>query len=110
QFTSLSPPMVSVSALAVFGDKQPLVYAATFRPIDHAVMLWAYWDAGGAAQQPAGGVPSPARGGPAASPGAAQAGPNDSKWLTAVVLGPEAPYLALGLAAVVVLVLAVVAY
>jgi len=111
QFTSLSPPVASVSALAVFADKQPVVYAATFRPVDHAVMLWAYWDAGGAARQPVGGVPSPEVHGAATSSG--QARQSDAKqpnWLVALVRGPEAPFLVLGLASAAVLVLAVIAY
>jgi hypothetical protein len=112
QFTSLSPPVASVTALAVFGDKQPLVYVATFRPIDHAVMLWGYWDTGGAVHQPVGGVPSPAASGAATPTGQVQphAGAPGLGWLVAVVRGPEIPYVALGLAAAVVLVLAVVAY
>jgi photosystem II stability/assembly factor-like uncharacterized protein len=110
QFRSLSPPVASVSSLAVSGDQQPLVYVATFRPIDHAVMLWAYWDTGGAARQPPGGVPSPAvsRAAPSAQPTQAQRG--GVSWLVALVRGPEAPYLALGLLAAMVLALAAVAY
>jgi photosystem II stability/assembly factor-like uncharacterized protein len=111
-FTSLSPPIASVTALAVSAETQPVVYVATFRPIDHAVMLWAYRDTGGAAQQPVGGVPSPAGNGGATSQAQAkpQAGPGGPTWLIALVRGPEGPYLVLGLAAAVVLVLALVAY
>src|SRR5437588_5997510 len=50
QFTSLAPPVDSVTALAVSNEKQPVIYVATFRPVDHAVMLWAYRDSGGAAR------------------------------------------------------------
>jgi hypothetical protein len=111
-FTSLSPPIASVTALAVSAESQPVVYLATFRPIDHAVMLWAYRDAGGAAQPPVGGVPSPAGSGGATSrvqarPREAMTGPS---WLIALASGPEGPYLVLGLGAFVVLVLALVAY
>jgi photosystem II stability/assembly factor-like uncharacterized protein len=110
-FTSLSPPIASVTALAVSAESQPVVYLATFRPIDHAVMLWAYRDAGGAAQQPAGGVPSPAGSGGAAPQVRAKpleaTGP---RWLITLASGPEGPYLVLGLGAGVVLVLALVAY
>ena len=111
-FTSLSPPIASVTALAVSAESQPVVYLATFRPIDHAVMLWAYRDAGGAAQQPAGGVPSPA--GSGGSTSRLQAKPREAvtgpRWLMTLASGPEGPYLVLGLGAVVVLVLALVAY
>jgi photosystem II stability/assembly factor-like uncharacterized protein len=111
-FSSLSPPVTSVTALAVSAESQPAVYVATFRPIDHAVMLWAYRDTGGAAQQPVGGVPSPAANGTATSQVQAKPseGPGGSSWLMALVRGPEGPYLALGLGAAVILVLALIAY
>lgn len=109
-FTSLKPPVASVTALAASADSQPALYVATFRPIDQAVMLWEYHDAGGTPQAPAGGVPKPAAG-PASPPAAAPVtGQPAGGWLMAVVKGPEAPYLALGLLAVVVLLVAGVAY
>ncbi|MBO0681957.1 MAG: hypothetical protein J2P45_02275 [Candidatus Dormibacteraeota bacterium] len=109
-FTSLKPPVASVTALAASTDSQPALYVATFRPIDQAVMLWEYRDAGGTPQAPVGGVPKPAAG-PASPPPAAPATartPGD--WLKAVLQGPEAPYLVLGLLAVVVMLVAGVAY
>jgi hypothetical protein len=112
QFRSLSPPIASVSALAVSGDKQPLVYVATFRPIDHAVMLWAYLDTGGAARQPVAGVPSPpaSAGAPSAPPGKPHGVASGAGWLLALARGPEVPYIALGLVAMMVLAMAIVAY
>ena len=112
QFRSLAPPVASVSALAVSGDRQPLLYVATFRPIDHAVMLWAYWDAGGAVRQPSGGVPTPGFGRAAGTPKPAQSQgqPAGVGWLIALMRGPEAPYLVLGLVAAIALAAAAVAY
>jgi photosystem II stability/assembly factor-like uncharacterized protein len=109
QFTSLSPPIASVSALAVVGDKQPQVYVATFRPIDHAVMLWAYRDAGGPARQPLGGVPTPAVQ-PTARTGQSQTRAGLADWLVGLPRSPEAPYVVLGLVATLVLVFAFIAY
>jgi hypothetical protein len=51
-FSSLRPPIPSITALAVSGDEQPVLYVATFRASDHAAMLWAYRDTGGAPQGP----------------------------------------------------------
>jgi photosystem II stability/assembly factor-like uncharacterized protein len=111
-FSSLSPPVTSVTALAVSAESQPVVYVATFRPIDHAVMLWAYRDTGGAAQPPVDGVPSPAGNGAVTSQVQAKPheGPGGSGWLMSLLRGPEGPYLALGLGAAVTLVLALIAY
>ena len=59
-----------------------------------------------------GGVPTPAPSEPAGPgrQGEAQSGAGGPGWLVALPRSPEAPYLALGLAATVVLVLAVIAY
>ena len=112
QFRSLSPPVASVSAIAASGDSEPVLYVATFRPIDHAVMLWAYWDAGGAVRQPVGGVPTPAthRASATSTTARAQGEPAGAWWLVALMRGPEAPYLLLGLVAAIALALAAVAY
>jgi hypothetical protein len=80
---------------------------ATFRALDHAVLLWSYRDTGGQPKAPAE-VPSPVpdRGG---TSGAAT--PHPARfWLIALLTGPEAPYLALGALALVVLALAVVTH
>jgi hypothetical protein len=107
-FTSLNSPLPAVTALAVSNEEQPMLYTATFRPADHAVMLWGFHDAGAPAQQPPTGVPPPAMAaaaGPAKVPAAAS-----QHWLGVLLAGPEAPYLAIGAAAIAVLLLAGVAY
>lgn len=107
-FTSLQPPVAAVSALALAAGSQPHLYVATFRPIDHAVMLWSYRDAGGAPQGPKAGVPAPA---PQPGQAAARApAPRSPDLLTVVMHGPEAPFIVLGAAAVGVLLLAMAAY
>ncbi|HEX6488651.1 MAG TPA: hypothetical protein VF137_07245 [Candidatus Dormibacteraeota bacterium] len=105
-FRSLDSPVPSVTALAVSGST---VFAATFRSADHAVFIWSYVDQGGAPQQPAAGV-VPAPNAAAAAPVAPSSKPLTSEWLQALVHGPELPFLALGVAAVLVLFLALVAY
>ncbi len=107
-FTPLASPLSAVTALAVSNEEQPMVYTATFRPADHAVMLWALHDVGAQPQQPPSGVPPAvvtAAAGPAKVPAAAS-----QQWLRVLLAGPEAPYLAIGSAAVVILVLAGFAY
>ena len=100
-FSSLRPPLQSVTALAVSGDEQPILYVATFRPSDHKVFLWSYHDTGGTPQQPVGATPT--------ASGARPNGPQPSgfdlfRWLGSA----QAPYIALGVIALAVLVLAVV--
>lgn len=105
-FYPLRPPLSPVTALAVSADEQPWLYVATFRPADHAVMIFGFHDTGGQVQQPQQPIPSAP---PAAAPAAT--GPAvTSSWLAAFVSGPEAPYLALGVAAVAVILLAGIAY
>lgn len=102
-FNSLSPPAPAVTALAVTNDESPTLYTATFRGSDHGVMLWSYKDAGGQPRGPAA-VPSAAAG---AQSRAAGSSPRPSRpWILALLSGPEAPYLVLGLLALLVLVLA----
>ncbi|MEP7104274.1 MAG: hypothetical protein ABI838_00320 [Chloroflexota bacterium] len=105
-FNPLRPPVASVTALTLSSDEQPTLYVATFRAADHAVMLFSYRDTGGQPQPLAQPLPSPST---AAAPRAA-AGTAAGGWLTGLLAGPEAPYLALGAAAVAVLVLAGFAY
>jgi len=57
-FRSLASPIGSVTALALSAEDAPTVYTATFRPIDHLVMLWAFHDTGGTPTAPVGGVPA----------------------------------------------------
>jgi hypothetical protein len=101
-FSSLSPPLRSVTALAVSADEQPILYVATFRPSDHTAFLWAYHDTGGAPQQPPG----------TSTPNASGARPHSSEPsgfdLAKFLASTQLPYVALGVVAVIVLALAVV--
>jgi hypothetical protein len=102
-FSSLSPPLPAVTALAVSGDEQPILYVATFRPFDHGVFLWAYHDTGGTPQQPAG----------AQTPNASGARLHGSSGFSfgdflRGLGSSQAPYIALGVIALAVLLLAVV--
>ena len=76
---------------------------ATFRPLDHAVMLWSYHDTGGRPNPPAGGL-APATG-PAATGSAKAPAAVRFTWQR-LARGPEAPYLALAVLSGVVLVFA----
>jgi len=105
-FNALRPPVPAVTALALSGDEQPTLYVASFRAADHAVMLFSYRDTGGQPQPLAQPLPTPSGGGAAAAlPPTAGSG-----WLVALLAGPEAPYLAVGAAALAVLFLAGVSY
>jgi len=105
-FRSLASPIGSVTALSLSAEESPTVYTATFRPIDHLVMLWAFRDTGGTPTAPVGGVP-PAAGlsiAPAVAPVQAAGGFT----IVRLVTSPEAPYIGLGLLAVFVLLAALV--
>lgn len=105
-FASLQVPVSAVTALAVSNDEQPTVYVASFRPVDHAVFLFSYRDTGGL-PQPAPALPSPK---PVAGAVAKPPAPPPSDWLLVLMTGPEAPFLALGAGAGLVLLLTLVAY
>ena len=103
-FTSLAPPMRSITALGVSNDESPTLYVATFRPSDHAAALWIYHDTGGTPQGPLGSptpVASGARTGPSSSPGST---------VLDLLRSSQAPYIGLGLAALLVVLLAAVAH
>jgi photosystem II stability/assembly factor-like uncharacterized protein len=106
-FASLAPPAPEVTALVVSADDPPTLVVATFRPADHAVAVWTYRDAGGKPRGPAAAPPSPGTAPPAR--GASPAGPGRPGW-TELFTRPETPYLALGVAALAVVLLAAVAY
>jgi len=103
-FTSLAPPMRSITALGVSNDESPTLYVATFRPSDHVAALWIYHDTGGTPQGPLG-SPSPVASGtrtaPASSPGST---------VLDLLRSSQAPYVGLGLAALLVVLLAAVAH
>ncbi len=103
-FTSLDPPLQSITALGVSNDESPTLYVATFRPSDHVAELWIYHDTGGTPQGPFGSptpVASGARTAPASSPGST---------VLDLLRSSQAPYVGLGLAALLVVLLAAVAH
>ncbi len=101
-FASLLPPLPSVTALAVSGDEQPILYVATFRASDHLPMLWAFRDTGAAPQGPANTST------PTATPGRTNPpGTSLLDWLHGLA-SSQVPYVALGAAALLLIVLAVV--
>ena len=101
-FITLQPPEASVSALAVSNDQDPVLYVATFRPSDHLALLWIYHDTGAPPKGPPPGETATASG----SRGSASA----PSWLPAFVISPQAPYIALGVAALLVVLTAVAAH
>jgi hypothetical protein len=102
-FSTLAPPASSITALAVSNEESPILYVATFRPSDHVAALWAYRDTGGAPQGPVV-TPTPVASGARTSPSG-----GSGSGLIAVLRSSQAPYVALGLAALIVIGLAVVA-
>ncbi len=103
-FASLKAPFPSISALAVSTDEQPVVYVATFRATDHAAMLWGFRDTGGTPQGPFL-YTSPT----------ATAGRTNSSGLNLLdaissLASSQVPYIALGVIALGVIVLATVSH
>ena len=102
-FTSLRPPELSITALAVSNDEKPVLYVATFRPSTHVATLWAYHDTGGVPQ------------GPPATPSAtASAGrtttPSQISLVEDLIRSGQLPYIALGLGALAVVLTAIAAH
>jgi len=104
-FASLAAPQPAVTALAVIPGPNPLVYAASFRPIDHAVTFWSYSDIGGIPQGPAQAVTAPSQQGASAPQSNATI-----DWVRALSHGPETPFLVLSAFTVLMLLLAIGAY
>jgi hypothetical protein len=104
-FTSLIPPMPSVTALAVSNDENPILYVATFRPADQVAVLWAYRDTGGIPQV-VGATPTPSTSGSRTNP-QPPAGPSQ---ISQLLLSARTPYIAIGLIALIVILLAVVSH
>jgi len=100
-FGSLVPPMRSITALAVSNDESPFLYVATFRPSDHVATLWVYRDTGGTPQGP---ILSPT---PVASGGRTSGPPGSSVF--DLLTRSQTPYIGLGLGALVVVLLALLA-
>jgi photosystem II stability/assembly factor-like uncharacterized protein len=105
-FTSLSPPILSVTALAVSNDEAPTLYVATFRASDHVAAMWAYHDTGASARSPIT-SPTPIASGARVSPTPKAAG--TPAWVR-VLWSSQTPYVALGTVALLVILLAVVAH
>jgi hypothetical protein len=103
-FISLVPPMRSITALAVSNDESPTLYVATFRPSDHVAALWLYHDTGGTPQGPFGTST------PVASGSRGSAGSSPSSSLLDLLRSSQAPYVGLGLGALLIVLLAAVAH
>ena len=101
-FGSLVPPIRSITALAVSNDESPFLYVATFRPSDHVAALWVYRDTGGTPQGP---VVTPAL---VVSGGRTSSGSPGSSVFD-VLTWSQTPYIGLGVGALVVVLLALLA-
>ena len=102
-FTSLRPPELSITALAVSNDEKPVLYVATFRPSTHVALIWAYHDTGGIPQ------------GPPATPTASASGgrttpPVAISLVEELTRSGQLPYIALGLGALAVVLTAIAAH
>ncbi len=106
-FRSLVAPIGSVTAMSLTAEETPTVYSATFRPIDHAVLLWSFHDTGGTPVPPIGGIPAAAALPATAGTVPAAVAPLSRLDLKGLLTAPEAPYLGLGLLSVLVLLAAV---
>jgi hypothetical protein len=104
-FRSLAPPMPSVTGLAVSNDVSPILYVATFRPADQTPVLWAFRDTGGTPQGPPS-TPTPS----ASGPRTATPGPAAPSGLSQFLSSSRTPYIAIGLVALIVILLAVIAH
>jgi hypothetical protein len=104
-FSTLSPPIPSITALAVSNDEAPILYVATFRASDHAPALWAFRDTGAPPQGPS------TSGSPAAS-GTRTSGDQHSGLSDFLrsLSSSQTPYIALGVVALLVLLLAAVSH
>ncbi|HET6310181.1 MAG TPA: hypothetical protein VFH00_04155 [Candidatus Nitrosotalea sp.] len=102
-FISLEPPIQSITALAVSNDESPTLYVATFRPADHVAALWVYRDTGGTPQSP---FASPT---PVASGSRTSGSPSGTSIFDLLKLS-QAPYVVLGLGALLIVLLAGVAH
>ena len=101
-FADLQPPLPSVTALAVSGDEQPVIFVATFRASDHLPELWAFRDTGGT---PLGPTTTPT---PRVT--AARTNPPGTSILDLLraLASSQVPYVALGVIALLLIGLAVV--
>jgi hypothetical protein len=103
-FSSLAPPLPSVTALAVSSDVVPILYVATFRPVDQVAELWAYHDTGGAPHGP------PTTSTPSASAARITTTPVAGSALSQLLQSSRTPYIAIGLIALLVIGMAVISH
>jgi photosystem II stability/assembly factor-like uncharacterized protein len=103
-FASLAPPVPSVTSLAVSNDEAPTLYVATFTPADQGAVLWAYHDTGGTPQAPPSKVTPPASGSRTTPPAPATSG------LTDFLLSSRAPYILVGVVALMVILFAAISH
>jgi hypothetical protein len=101
-FSSLQPPVASITGLAVSSDEQPVVFVAAFHASDHSASMWAFRDTGGTPQGPLG-TPTPAATAARTNPHATTFGD-----LLRSLASSQVPYIALGVIALGVIVLAAV--
>jgi photosystem II stability/assembly factor-like uncharacterized protein len=104
-FSSMVPPLASITALAVSNDEAPFVYVATFRAFDHTPALWAYHDTGAAPQGPFTTITPSASG---ARPGRPNSGGLFD--FLGILSSSQTPYIAVGAVALLVLLLAAVSH
>jgi hypothetical protein len=104
-FRSLSPPIPSITALAVSNDEVPILYVATFRASDHVPALWAFHDTGAAPRGPS------TEASPIAS-SSRTSGDKRSGLLDFLrsLSSSQTPYIALGVVALLLLLLAAVSH
>jgi hypothetical protein len=104
-FSSLIPPIPSVTALAVSNEELPILYVATFRASDHTSALWVYHDTGSPPQGPL------VSGTPTASAGrTANTNHNGPFDFLRGLSSSQTPYIALGVVALLVLLLAAISH
>jgi len=89
----------------VSNDEIPILYVATFRTTDQVAILWAYRDTGGTPHGlPA--TPTPAASGTRTN----QPPLNGTSWITQLLSSGRTPYIAIGVVALIVILMAVVAH
>jgi hypothetical protein len=97
--------MPSVTALAVSNDETPILYVATARTADQVAALWAYSDTG-AAPQGVTTTPTPIASGSRTNPPP----PAGTSGIGQLLLSARTPYIAIGLVAIIVILMAVVSH
>ena len=101
-FSSLQPPVASITALAISTDELPTLYVATFRASNHTAALWAYRDTGGTPQGPFGTAS------PTVSAARTNAPGTSLGDLLRSLASSQVPYIAVGVIALAVILLAAI--